>query len=49
MLPSFTELQKRLSKGGTVPYKPVDIPVQYHVEGNINAMYAEILINRICM
>ncbi len=44
MLPSFTQFMASTGQSG----KLVDMPIVYHVEGDINAAYSEILLNRIC-
>lgn len=46
-LPSFTQyLHKNEQLGDGSHFS--DIPIQYHVEGDINAAYSDILLNQIC-
>lgn len=44
ILPSFTQYMASTGQSG----KLVDMPIFYHVEGDINAAYSEILLNIIC-
>jgi len=47
VLPSFSEYLH-----GTAPHqrdgKMADMQIHYHVEGDINAVYSEILLGRLC-
>jgi len=48
VLPSFTEYlhgtAQQQQRDGKVP----DMQIHYHVEGDINAVYSEILLGRLC-
>ena len=46
IFPSFTQYLR--STGQTPDGKPMDMPIHYHVEGEINAAYSEILFSKIC-
>ena len=45
MLPSFTQYLRSTGQEGM---ELTDMPIHYHVEGPINAVYSEILLNTIC-
>lgn len=46
VLPSFSQYMRWTEKNGH--NKLTNMPIQYHVEGAINAVYSELLFSRIC-
>lgn len=51
VLPSFSEYLRgtaQQQRDGKVKAKVADMQIHYHVEGDINAVYSEILIRRLC-
>ena len=46
VLPSFTEYMRWTEKNGSNGL--TNMPIRYHVEGSINAVYSELLLSTIC-
>jgi len=49
VLPSFSEYLRSTAHQTRVGKTPLaDMQIHYHVEGDINAAYSEILLSRLC-